>query len=319
MRNYLNILLGLCLVISSLTLSAAEYTTVSAGTWVTAGNWDLGSSPAYNTTSSGDSININHNITLVSDFVLEANSILVISAGDTLTITGDVTFKASSKLIIEGGGNLIINGNVTNNNNSDDITVTGTITINGDYSGGNGSEVGGLGSMEITGTVSTTGSATVFGSGTDCTVDGTCSSSGGPPLPIELLEFRVVLIDSFALITWKTASETNNDFFTIKRSSDGIYFEDILIIFGSGNSTSITTYTAIDKDPLDGVSYYKLKQTDYDGQSEEFKLYWFMRYENVKKIVRIVNMQGYVVDDEYPGIKIYIFDDGSIEKKLIIK
>jgi hypothetical protein len=84
-------------------------------------------------------------------------------------------------------------------------------------------------------------------------------------LPIELLSFNAKVMNKHVQLYWTTATETNNDFFTIQRSVDGVTFEDVLIVKGAGNSNSIINYSAIDKNPLSGISYYRLMQTDYDG------------------------------------------------------
>ena len=60
----------------------------------------------------------------------------------------------------------------------------------------------------------------------------------------------------------------NNDFFTIERTLDGIAFEEIAEIPGAGNSFTPITYVTTDESPFPGLSYYRLKQTDYDGQFE---------------------------------------------------
>jgi Domain of unknown function (DUF3244) len=67
-------------------------------------------------------------------------------------------------------------------------------------------------------------------------------------------------------LTWATATEINNDFFTIERSTDGRTFEEIAIIPGNGNTTEVSKYIHMDKNPERGLNYYRLKQTDYDGQ-----------------------------------------------------
>jgi len=64
---------------------------------------------------------------------------------------------------------------------------------------------------------------------------------------------------------WVTGSERNNDYFTIQRSRDGIDWEDITSVSGAGNSTSVIEYAATDNDPYFGLSYYRVKQTDFDG------------------------------------------------------
>jgi hypothetical protein len=71
-----------------------------------------------------------------------------------------------------------------------------------------------------------------------------------------------------AVIKWTTATEINNDFFTVERTLDGITFEEVVETAGAGNSFEPLTYVENDQYPLPGTSYYRLKQTDYDGQFE---------------------------------------------------
>ena len=88
------------------------------------------------------------------------------------------------------------------------------------------------------------------------------------PLPIELISFTATKNENVVDLKWVTASEINNDYFTVERSSDGINFEPILTQNGAGNSSSILNYSDVDRNPINGVSYYRLKQTDYDGKYE---------------------------------------------------
>lgn len=83
-------------------------------------------------------------------------------------------------------------------------------------------------------------------------------------LPIELISFDAGQRDESVFLNWQTATETNNDFFTIERSSDGIQFEEIAFVEGAGNSTSSIAYDYLDLAPLEGINYYRLKQTDFD-------------------------------------------------------
>ncbi|HSH64990.1 MAG TPA: T9SS type A sorting domain-containing protein, partial [Bacteroidia bacterium] len=91
-------------------------------------------------------------------------------------------------------------------------------------------------------------------------------SSGLNPLPIELLNFEVTPKESVVELVWSTASETNNDYFSIERTRDGINFEEIGRIKGAGNSTYLLNYVTTDNAPFQGISYYRLKQTDFDGK-----------------------------------------------------
>lgn len=86
------------------------------------------------------------------------------------------------------------------------------------------------------------------------------------PLPIELMSFEAKLENEQVGINWVTASEVNNDYFTVERSRDGYHFDEVLIESGAGNSNSVNSYFAYDESPIHGQSYYRLKQTDFDGQ-----------------------------------------------------
>ena len=90
------------------------------------------------------------------------------------------------------------------------------------------------------------------------------------PLPIELLSNEVNCIDNNVVFNWSTASETNNSFFTVEKSTDGINFIVIGTVIGGGTSTSILNYSFTDYNAYSGSSYYRLKQTDYDGETETF-------------------------------------------------
>jgi hypothetical protein len=92
------------------------------------------------------------------------------------------------------------------------------------------------------------------------------------PLPVELTEFKVSCLKDNVELSWTTASENNNDYFTIERSRDGINFEAIATIDGIGASQAATNYSWTDDSPLSGIAYYKLSQTDFNGLTEEFSI-----------------------------------------------
>ncbi len=96
------------------------------------------------------------------------------------------------------------------------------------------------------------------------------STNTATPLPIELIEFTAKAIDQYVVVSWKVASETNNDFFTVEKSSDGIHWQEVAKIDGAGDSDSETDYSLKDMNPFRGTSYYRLKQTDFDGKFEYF-------------------------------------------------
>ena len=84
-------------------------------------------------------------------------------------------------------------------------------------------------------------------------------------LPIELYYFNVKQNGETVAIEWSTASETNNDFFTVLKSYDASSFEGIGDLSGEGTSTAKHSYRFEDEKPQIGINYYKLKQTDFDG------------------------------------------------------
>jgi len=92
----------------------------------------------------------------------------------------------------------------------------------------------------------------------------------GTSLPVKLLDFNAKPENSLVKVSWISETEINNDFYTVERSKDGIEFETVGIIKGAGNSNSKLNYHLNDKKPYSGTSYYRLKQTDYDGNFEYF-------------------------------------------------
>lgn len=89
-------------------------------------------------------------------------------------------------------------------------------------------------------------------------------------LPIELKNFDCGYKGNAVDVTWITASEINNDYFTIEHGTDGVNYEKIGQVRGSGNSTSDIAYKFTDKTPENGYNYYRLIQTDYDGTSKTY-------------------------------------------------
>jgi len=86
------------------------------------------------------------------------------------------------------------------------------------------------------------------------------------PLPIELTYFAANSEKEQVLISWTTASEKNSDKYSIERSADGIQFDLVKELKAAGNSKKIIEYQYADKKPLPGISYYRLKQSDFDKQ-----------------------------------------------------
>ena len=84
-------------------------------------------------------------------------------------------------------------------------------------------------------------------------------------LPIELGVLTASVYGNSVVIDWTTLSEINNDFFTIEKSNDGINYNKLAMVAGAGNSDQVLSYSYTDRSPAYGRTYYRLKQTDYDG------------------------------------------------------
>lgn len=135
------------------------------------------------------------------------------------------------------------------------------------------------------------------------------------PLPIELLSFTAKNINDKNVINWETASERDNDYFTIERSIDGYNWSVLSIIDGAGTTKITTKYEYIDYDYTNVVNYYRLKQTDFNGSSEYFNIVAIDNSIKNKEIYKIYNIMCQEVDINYIGLKIIKYTDSTIEKR----
>lgn len=85
------------------------------------------------------------------------------------------------------------------------------------------------------------------------------------PLPVELYYFTSACSEEKTEIEWITTSETNNDYFTVEKSPDALIWIYLTSVDGAGNSNSIRYYSVYDNEPYGQITYYRMKQTDYDG------------------------------------------------------
>jgi hypothetical protein len=93
--------------------------------------------------------------------------------------------------------------------------------------------------------------------------------SNASVLPVELLSFEAVQNACVVDLRWSTASEFNNNHFTVFRSLDALNWEQIGKVEGNGTTSLPNSYSFTDNQPIDGgISYYRLLQTDFDGMQE---------------------------------------------------
>lgn len=140
--------------------------------------------------------------------------------------------------------------------------------------------------------------------------------TGVMALPIELLYFKVEKNDLGNLLKWETASEYNNDYFTIESTKDGIYYDIVSVIPGAGNSNENLYYEFNDYNISKSINYYRLKQTDYDGRFKYSDIISIDNRDNTKHtLVKVTNTLGQEVDPESKGFLLYHYSDGSIIKR----
>ncbi len=84
-------------------------------------------------------------------------------------------------------------------------------------------------------------------------------------LPVELISYTGEAVAAGNVIKWVTATEIENDYFTLQSSVDGVNFTTIATINGNGTTSSVNSYEFLDKDAVNGTTYYRLYQTDFDG------------------------------------------------------
>lgn len=87
-------------------------------------------------------------------------------------------------------------------------------------------------------------------------------------LPVEWLDLKATALSQHVQIDWTTASEKKASFMDIERSFDAKTFQKIGQVKAVGNSVTPQNYTFLDENPLNGVGYYRIKQTDLDGKMQ---------------------------------------------------
>jgi hypothetical protein len=133
-------------------------------------------------------------------------------------------------------------------------------------------------------------------------------------LPIELLYLRGKYNGEGNLIEWSTATEQNNDYFTLLWSDNGFEFLSIMKIPGAGNSITTIKYEYFDVNPSQGVNYYTLRQTDYDGKYKDSEIISVQSDRDSEKIiVNCTNVMGQKVGIDAKGIVLLTIRRGNFE------
>lgn len=83
---------------------------------------------------------------------------------------------------------------------------------------------------------------------------------------MQLVSFTATPVNESVELVWNVATELNNDYFVVERSSTGTQFLPVTTVPGAGTSTNAKRYIAHDNEPLPGTAYYRLAQVDFDGK-----------------------------------------------------
>jgi len=486
--------LGIALIMLFSGVGCYSQTSSTTGNWTTGSTWVGGSAPTLTggagNLNSDVTIEYGHTVTLNSDMTVKNGATLIVKGTLIITSGGNVDFENGSIILVQTGGTLEMNG-LTNSNNSTNVTIHGTLIVNGNYTAGTGAEISGNGDMSVSGTSS--GSGSTFGttlSCSECAIDGSTGSienaiidgsqtaqhapiepywnwtysqqiylqseiaqdgvitrlafeyngysswtdqieiymghtsktsfsstsnwvsysdltkvydgnytvsstkgwywidfdtdfnynntdnlvvavyektSGyhsasdefytddvgtyrvltyyddwsnpnpsspptadyrskyvpslkmefgnvGSPLPITLINFgHEILPNEQIELSWVVGSQINNDYFTILRSKDGYYWEELDQVLGDGTYPTPREFVWIDQNPIYGLSYYRLKQTDYDGQSE---IFWPISVNHVERlyVVKEYMINGQECPSDYNGIIIRQWNNGEYDK-----
>lgn len=146
-------------------------------------------------------------------------------------------------------------------------------------------------------------------------------------LPIELLSFTGTYKTDYNLIEWITASEKDNDFFTIERSLDGVNWEVLHIVDGAGNSTQTKFYSFPDYTfKGNTINYYRLKQTDTHGDFEYSQIISIEASEGAKMQVKevypnptneTINCELFTPDNVEVVVEVLDFTGGLVGKNIL--
>lgn len=213
---------------------ATIFNSTQTGDWDDPDTWNQGGAIP----GCGDTIYVESadTVTVTNHVNLDENSTPACSTATFIYIYGTLHFQSGKKMYLACGSGVILGPG-------------GKVTAGG---GGGSSNL-----IDIC-------QSTVWDAGTGDQT-GPLGWGTNPSLPIELIYFEAHINGDKVVISWATATEINNDYFVIEKTINGFDFTEVIITDGAGNSNSTITYFEVDFSPWAGVSYYRLKQVDFDG------------------------------------------------------
>lgn len=137
------------------------------------------------------------------------------------------------------------------------------------------------------------------------------------PLPVELIAFTGENKGRFNELSWSTASESNNDYFLLENSQDGVNWNTIATENGAGNSTQLQNYGYQHGNFANKLNYYRLSQVDFDGTRKVYKIVPIDNTDSSRTLVKTVNLMGQEVGEHYHGLVIRVYSDGTTIKEMM--
>ncbi|MNK01922.1 hypothetical protein D3C87_197360 [compost metagenome] len=138
-------------------------------------------------------------------------------------------------------------------------------------------------------------------------------------LPIELMAFYPTKTSKGNVLNWKTQTEERSDYFTVEWTTDPASgnWKEIARVPAMGYSQEIQSYSTLHENPsVADINYYRLTSTDLDGSATVYDHYLVSvdNLREIKKVEHVYNLMGQEVNDDYRGVVIYYFTDGTTEK-----
>lgn len=274
-------LLPIIFLIFSFSNASADTCTaiVDGGDWSDPATWSCGHIPTH-----GDVMII------PAGFTVNVDCNCGVYVNMQIEIYGELHFNNGQKIDLDAAGVVQVHagGIVTGGNGGSKIIINGTPL----WDGGDPDVVG-----------------------PSYIADGIPPTSGY--LSVTLVEFNAIVNDRTVEITWTTNSEINNDYFVVERSQDGLLWSSVITAKGAGNSTGIISYFEIDREPLIGLSYYRLRQVDFDGKGEEFNIVpieIFIQNDEVMSVFPNPARKGEVINVSFKNLG----SDASEDKEVLV-
>jgi hypothetical protein len=210
------------------------------------------------------------------------NTISVTNQGSGYTSAPTIGITTTSNASGATAGTALFNPKIDAGGDGASVTASGTAGVRNVAGGTGGGTGGGAGATTpatvsgVNGGVATANTGSGGGGGLGSTNFRGAGGAGSvgyiivtfTALPVELVKFEVKNSEKVALLNWTTASEIENEGFTIQHSTNGKNYESIGEVKGKGTSYEISHYSFEHSTPSVGVNYYRLKQVDFDGKFE---------------------------------------------------